>query len=128
MRAFVRPGAVLVLLAAAAGRAGAQDAQAFADGVAAANKKLKAAGYRLAQPLPALLAAERHFLESQDRLLNRDCAELAALLEDDKGDPADRKARLDRLLERMARDERDALAPLQQAYARFVAEQRPPKP
>src|SRR5205823_1775545 len=43
------------------GRADAQgqDPQAFHDALVSANKKLKAAGFRVAQPLPALLAGNR---------------------------------------------------------------------
>jgi len=171
MRTLVGPCAVLLLAAAPPGRAAAQDAQAFHDAVVAANKKLKAAGFRVAQPLPALLAgnrdelprfrdaradavrtvkevaeqvkaltppdsesaralfaAERAFLEYQDRLVNRDLADLAALLEDEKLDAAERKARAEKLLDRLAREEHDALAPLQQAYARFVAEHKLQRP
>src|SRR5947209_1594305 len=37
----------------------AQDVQAFHDGIVSANKRLKSAGFRVAQPLPALLAGNR---------------------------------------------------------------------
>src|SRR4051794_22054752 len=59
MRTLVRLSAVLLLAGTLAGRAGAQDAQTFHDVVVAANKKLKAAGFQVAQPLPALLAGNR---------------------------------------------------------------------
>src|SRR5260370_22622830 len=60
MRTLVRLCAVLLLAAAPPGRAAAQDAQAFHEAVVAANKKLKAARFRVAQPLPALLAGNPH--------------------------------------------------------------------
>jgi hypothetical protein len=168
---LVRLSAICFLAGTLTGRAGAADAQAFHDGIVGANKRLKLAGLRVAQALPALLAgnrdelprfraarddavrtvkaveeqiqllappdsesarallnAERQFLAFQDRLVNRDFADLSALIEDSKLDAAERKVRVEKLLERLAREERDALVPLRQAYDAFVAEHKLPRP
>src|SRR5438874_1784156 len=61
-RTLVPLSAIFFLAGALAGRAGAQDAQTFHDGIVQANKRLKKAGFEVAQPLPALLAGNRDAL------------------------------------------------------------------
>jgi hypothetical protein len=153
--------AVLVLLGVAAEPA----VQAFHDALLAGTRKLKAAGFRCAQPLPGLLAGNRDelprlraarddaallvravadearglavppdpasrdlhaaylkYLRLEDRLVNKDLAELLSWLEDDKADGPERRERVARAVARMARQEGEELVALRRAYDRFVAE------